>query len=176
MSSFKQVDGKTGLGEHFRSAVLNEDATFAATMPVGTVVVMSLNGTDDGTAVVMPSTAGAAQTQAAAFGVLNAPAPYNTGALVYATRNGLCNAIITLQTRATTNSWASGASSAQWQVLTIDTVNNCLLTASASKGTFPYQPIAYLASSINSYTGSASATSDTRTVLTTLARVWVNML
>ncbi|MDE1971312.1 MAG: hypothetical protein KGI50_07100 [Patescibacteria group bacterium] len=173
----KLVDGGSS-GDKLRSPVLNEDATFAATIPAGTPVVLALNGTDDGLAVVMPSTAGAAQTEALFYGVAQTALPYNTNVRGYALRNGLAtNAIVCIATRAaSSNSWTSSASMASWQCLSVDTINNCFTTVSASAGASRYQAFAILAQSVASIAASATATTDTRTAITQACKVWVNLL
>jgi hypothetical protein len=163
-------------GDLLQSPVKNADATLAGTMAVGTPVVLQLNGTDDGLAVVLPSTAGAAQTEACMYGVLTQALPYlQTG---YAMRNGVVsNAVIVRATRAaTTDSWSSSASIASWAALSVDTLNNGFTTVSASAGASRYQAFAVLAQSISSIAGTASATSDTRTALTVTGKVWINLL
>lgn len=169
-----QVGGK--VDKVFRNA-RNADATLAGTMAAGTPVVLALNGTDDGLAVVLPSTAGAALTQAATFGVLSQALPYLYTTDLCIASGVIVNAILTFATRAASgNSWTSSQSMASWLALTVDTVNNAFVSYSASGGQSQYQPYAILAQSISSIAASASATTDTRTAITLSVKVFVNML
>jgi hypothetical protein len=75
---------------------------------------------------------------------------------------------------ASTASWSSSASSAGGVLLTIDSINNAyttLATASATQG-LSLTPV-FLLDSIASMSASASATSDTRTVIITQQRVFI---
>jgi hypothetical protein len=174
----KQVYGAQGNGDHILATAKNEEAT--ATIPRGTPVVLAFNGTDDGFAVVLPSTAGQAKANSLAFGVC--ATQIATGLPVGSPDDffayGLCPfAILNYATRAaTTNSWTSSASIASGFVLAIDTVNNCFVTLSASTGSNGYLPNAVMVDSVSSFAASASATTDSRTVLTIGVRVFVRML
>lgn len=156
--------------------VKNSDATLAATMPAGTPVILALNSTDDGLAVVMPSTAGNIATEALFFGVL--PYALQQNQVGEAISNGLVqNAIMTRATRsASSASWTSSQSIASWACMSVDTINNALTTYSASGGASQYMPFAVLAQSVSSISASATATTDTRTAITVSVRVWVQLL
>jgi hypothetical protein len=172
----KQVDG--GANQNIYMPVMNEDATLAATIPVGTPLVLALNGTDDGLAVVMPTTAGAAKTEALFYGVAVQNLPYNTDTQGYCLRSGYFNnAVLVIATRsASSASWSSSASFGTFYALTVDTINNAFTTVSASVGTGYQGAFAVLATSIASIAASATATTDTRTAITVAAKVWINTL
>jgi len=103
----------------------------SATIPVGAPICYVMDGTEDGFAAVLPSTAGAAKTPELFAGV-------NVTAGTGVTPNGfgqfqcygLCNyALFAQQTRAaSTDSYASAASVAIGAPLQIDTVNNAFAT------------------------------------------------
>jgi hypothetical protein len=173
---FKNVAGAGGYGDHTLLSAKNED-----TVPIvkGTPVVLVLNGTDDGFAVVLPSTAGAIKTGSFSFGISvtqlqgGTPVGVQDDFLAY----GYCPfALLQNGTRsATTASWNSQASNAAGAALTIDTVNNCFAVYSASGAPGSVYD-GYLVDTIASYASSASATSDTRTAITAGYRVFVHML
>lgn len=156
--------------------VKNSDATLAGTMPTGTPVILALNGTDDGLAVVLPSTAGAAATEGLFFGIL--PYAIQQNQIGECIGNGLANnAIMVRATRsASSASWSSSQSIASWAALSVDTINNGLTTYSASGGVSQYQPFAILAQSVSSISASATATTDTRTAITIAVKAWVQLL
>lgn len=141
----------------------------------GAPVILALNGTNDGLAVVLPNEASVAGHSAFAYGI--AVEPIAAGQLgecqVYGYNR---NVTLFLSSRAaSTDSWASRASIATGVGFALDTVNNCLstvaLTAALALGN-----ASALAASIASAASSASATSDTRTAITTSAKVFLRML
>jgi hypothetical protein len=99
-------------------------------------------------------------------------------------------ALVALQTRAaTTNSWAA-TTLANWAMLTIDTVNN-VFAVSATTGGGNFQPVGVLLGAVtqtgtassatattntNTFSGLATNATDTRTVITTQARIQVRCL
>lgn len=158
---------------------MNEDATLAGNIPAGTPVILAMNGTDDGFAVVLPSTAGAAQTEALLFGVCPSIMPYNINKKLDVICNGVCNnALLTVATRsASSASWSSSAAiTGSWQALVVDTVNNAFATNSTSVGASRYQAFAVLCQSVGSVVASASATTDTRTAILQAVKIWVNLM
>lgn len=160
--------------DHLTMVVKNAEAS--ATIPKGTPVSLALNGTDDGLAVVLPSTNLAAKANTMAFGVTLADhVPNDIGRVIIF---GLVPyALVTRMTRAaSTDSWTSSASLAAGVLLALDIINNAFLVASASLGSNNFLPFAMLASSIASAAASASATSDSRTAITVGVRVFVRML
>lgn len=148
-----------------------------STIVRGTPVVLRASATDAGLAVVLPSTAGAAKTQALAFGVATDAFVTNTFQDLIAF--GYCPYI--LMNRATraasTDSWTSSASVASFAILSIDTINNAFAVLSVSAATnMSALPFAVLIDSIASFAASASATSDSRTVMTSGPRAFIRML
>lgn len=167
-------------------------------IPKGTPLVLNLTGTpqptsaanglpagiEDGLQVVLPATAGALASQYYNYGVaVNEIAASQLGE---AQVHGLVSyALIKRATRAaSTDSWTSSASVAASLLLTIDTIDNALTTI-ASTGTvnsnttvtlYNTQAFGILVDSIASFAASASATSDARTVMTTLKRVFLRQM
>lgn len=152
-----------------------KSAEASATIARGGPVCLALNATDDGLAVVLPGTT-AGQSNSLVFGVAqNAIA---AGAISEVQAYGFANyGVIRRQTRAaSTDSWASGASLAAGVMLNIDTVNNCFSTSGGTLGASAFLPFALLGSSLASYASSASATSDSRTVITSSSKLFLRML
>lgn len=163
------------------------------TIPKGSPVILNLSsaaqpttgsdgfgpGFEDGLQVVLPATAGASPTNNFAFGIVLAD--------VLQSQLGTCRAngiapfsLVVRATRAaSTNSWTSSASSsvAGGMLLSIDTVNNCFGTYVSTASLWqPYQGNLVLLDSMNSFSASASATSDTRTAALIGYRVFVRMM
>jgi hypothetical protein len=171
--------------------VKNADTnTNAVTIPTGSPLVLNLSntqqpsayangraaGSEDGLQVVLPSTAGAVPSQHCQYGVALTDVVY--GQLGETLLHGMTKAKVVLATRAGTSGtsvWAATTiGSASWAQLSIDTVNNAFatLTSLADAGDIP--PMMLLDSV--SMASSGTATSDTRTVITTMARVFVRMM
>ena len=174
---FKNVAGAQGYGDHILLAGVNNDTV---SMVRGTPAILNLNGTNDGFGVVLPSTAGAAKSNAFQFGVCGTQ---TSGGLAVNAKDdflayGYCPyAIIQYATRsASTASWTSSASIASGAILSIDTVNNAFATQAASHSSVGLLPVAVLLDSIASFAASASATTDSRTALTAGLRVFVRFL
>lgn len=165
---------------------VSESVTFknadTVTLPNGNVVCLIFNGTDDGLAVVLPSTAGANIANTLSVGVVTNPgtdngiAPGKWGQVV---TFGLClNAKITTSTRtATTASFASWAALGIGDYLAPETVGNGL--AFQGKGTAASNGSAVefvLAQSIASSSGAASTTSNTSLVMQQTAKVFLRTM
>ena len=168
---FKQVGNK---GDAV--AVVVKNAESSSTIVRGTPLVLAIDGTNDGLAVVLPATAGAAKTGAFAYGIAsNAIA---AGAYGESIVFGYCaHAVLVRGTRAaSTDSWTSSDSFASGAILMIDTVNNALISTVASLAASSFGPMIALAQSQVSFAASASATSDTRTANTVGVKVFVRML
>ncbi len=158
--------------------IVVKSAEASATIPRGTPVVAVLNGTNDGLAVVLPSTAGAAKNYGFKLGVATeAMAPGDvSNAIAF---GYVAYALITRATRATattTDSWSSSSSVASGICLGIDSLNNAFLMGASSDGSLPSVAAAVLVDSISSIAASATNTTDTRTAITVGARVFVRML
>lgn len=154
-----------------------KNAEASASIPRGTPVVLVLNATDDGLAVVLPSTAGAALSFNARLGVAT------TGLIANAIGEAIAfgyvaYALITRMTRAaSSDSWTSSASTASGIGLGIDTLNNAFLMGASRAGSLvSAADNAWLVDSLASSAASATATSDTRTAITNGVRVFVRML
>lgn len=143
-------------------------------IPGGTPVVLTMNGTNDGLGVVLPSTAGATKSQLLPYGVL-AGDSLNVGEAGESIVFGYSQfTVVTVLTRsATSASWPAAASVAALQALTIDTANNAFATA-ATVGTNP--PAAVLVDTIAAQAGSATNATDTRLGITSKARAFIRML
>lgn len=156
------------------------------TIPRGTPVILAFNGTEDGFAVVLPSTAGAALSAAFYFGV--ATDDILAGQVGEARRDGLCNyCLISQSTRtASTNSFSTQNSLNSGVLLAIDTVYNAFSTV-ASTINVPSTTstvinlidgyVAILAQIIPSVTaGSASSTASTQLMNAIGAKAMLRML
>ena len=114
----------------FKSFANFKSAEASATIPVGTPICFVMNGTEDGFAAVLPSTAGAAKTPELFAGV-NVTAGTGVTPSQYGQFQcyGLCNyALVANQTRAaSTNDYSAAAALSVGQPLQIDTVNNCFI-------------------------------------------------
>lgn len=103
----------------------------ASAIAAGSPVILTINGTEDGLAVVLPSGSDATKAGVLAYGVaVGAIAANSLGsAQVY----GFCRqAILMNRTRAATNAtWQTTAALSVGQPLVIDTVNNCFNIAVA---------------------------------------------
>jgi hypothetical protein len=155
--------------------VRNDEAS--ASIPRGTPVTLVLDGTEDGVAVVLPSTAGDAKNGAFKYGIaVNTIAAGDYGeSQVF----GHCSyAILTRATRAaTSDSWTSSQSQDSGIALGWDSINNALVmnaSAVGSLGTLHANCV--LASSISSIAASATATSLTLTAITVAAKVFIRMM
>jgi hypothetical protein len=151
----------------------------------------NINNDDDGLGVVLPSSAsgGAAQSNTCFYGV-------NTAQMGYLQQGQTMvegyypSAVVVLATRAaSTNPWTA-TTLANWALLTIDTVNNAF-AVSGTTGADSFQAAAVLLGAIsitgtasnatvtinsNTFASSATNVSDTRTVVTTQARIQVRCL
>jgi hypothetical protein len=176
-----------------------KSAESSASIPRGTPVALVMNATNDGLAVVLPSTATATKAEVLAFGVT--PAAIAAGNFGKVQAYGFCrNAVLVKRTRSATDAdWASTAAAAVGAILTIDTVDNCFrvqgnnvitvkditgtaasdsVAASITLNTIPgFAPMAVLCEAVASSTTNTSATSfATGTVSTGLVKVFLRML
>lgn len=171
--------------DHVRVVVKNADTV---TIPNGAPVVLAFNGTDDGLAVVLPTTSAAQKVVGFQFGVaLGNIAVSSVGeAMVF----GFCQQLqLFRQTRSdSTGNWATEAARSVGEFLDISTAINGWVTIvssitalTISTGTANVQvatirPLAVLAQTLASYASSASATSDTRTAITAAVKAFVRMM
>jgi hypothetical protein len=168
---FKQVGNKAD-----GVSVVVKSAESASTIPAGTPLVLAMNGTDDGLAVLLPSAAGNIKTGAFPYGVTQSA--ITAGAYGEAVVFGIVsNAVLVRGTRAaSTDSWTSSDSFASGCILMVGTVNNAFISTVASLAASSFAPIAVLAQSQVSFAASASAATDTRTANTVAVKVFVRML
>lgn len=155
--------------------IRNDEAT--ASIPRGTPVTLVLDGTEDGVAVVLPSTAGDAKNGAFKYGICTrtlAAGEYGE-AVVF---GFIDYAIQTRATRAaSSDSWTSSQSQASGIAMGWDSINNALVANASMVGSLgTLHGNVVLASSYSSIAASATATSDTRTAITTSVRVFVRMM
>ncbi len=167
------------------SHVRNAEAS--ATITRGTPVILAYNGTDDGFAVVLPSSSTAAKIQAFYFGV--ATDDILAGAIGRVQRNGFCRYVkLRVRTRANTSggsSWSTVDTQLIAAVLTIDSVNNCFVSSPATRAMASSDAqtasefllnAGALAESKDSLAGVATSTADSLTVSTTSAKAMLRMM
>lgn len=172
-----QVGNKAG-----KIAATVRNAEASASIPRGTPVILNLStttdNTKDGLDVVLPSTAGAAVGYLGRFGIITDTTA--VGQQSEAILFGVATyAIFTRMTRAaSSDSWTSSASLASGIACGVDTLNNALLLVGASvAASIATNHMDYaLLDSVASAAASATATSDTRTAITSSARAFVRML
>ena len=122
---FQSLGDKAGfISEHVRNAEAS------ATIPKGTPVALVLNATEDGFAVVLPSTAGATKTHLGKYGV--ALDDILAGQIGEVQLAGVCRyAIMSLQTRANTSggsTFGTADTVPLLAVLSVNSVNNFFST------------------------------------------------
>lgn len=164
--NFKRIGNKR---DEVLMTVVGADTN--GTIPVGCPAILQYNGTDDGLAVILPSTAGQTQSDLCFYGVNLQQLPQYTQGVVMATgytRSGL----LVVQTRAASTAVWAATTIAQFGPLGIDTVNNAFKTIATTNGQ-PWGARVIALDSSLSMASSASSTADTRTVITSLARVQV---
>ena len=152
-----------------------KNAESSSAIPLGTPVVLNLNGTNDGLEVVLPASA-AAQVNSAVFGV--STEEIAAGKYGEVQCFGFCRQVVMrrLTRAASTDSWASTASQAVGVLFDVDTVNNAVSVGAASVGATDFLPWGILAESLPAIASSASATSDTRTAITTYVKAFLRMM
>lgn len=143
-------------------------------IPVGSPVILAMNGTNDGLAVVLPSTAGSlAKIVGFGFGV--ATTTMQIADLGNSVVFGMCySLLIQLISRATTNSWATYNALSVGQFLSIDSVNNQFVTAATTTAESPF--MAVIAQTLAAGAGTASSTADSRTAITALIQAFVRVM
>ena len=149
----------------------------SATIPRGTPVALVMDGTDDGLAVVLPSSSSLLKTNAFRYGV--ATTDILAGQVGEVQVFGFCEfVVLTLQTRANTSggsSFSTADTVALGQLLTIfsaanafSTIANTVAFASTDGFTLSnFEPAkAAIAQSLASTAGIATGTAETRTAIT----------
>lgn len=151
----------------------------SSSIPLGTPVVLTLDGTNDGLDVVLPGSE-ALLANSMLFGV--ATETITAGAYGTVQCFGFCrNNVLRQRTRAgtsgTSNTWASVASLAKGHMLAIDTVNNAFSTMSASMAASMFLPFAILAESVASVaSGVSDSTLHSGTALTTSVKTFIRAM
>ena len=145
-----------------------------ADIAAGEVVSYTMDGVEDGLAVISPSGSAAKATAFAAGVVVTALTAGNVGeAVVY----GLVDAIIHRISRSqTTISMDSGDSYAQGDVLVIDTRIDGFSSTVGSQSLTQHFPYAVMAESVVSVDSFVSASDSAQTHGTTLGKVFLRML
>lgn len=165
----KQVGNKADL-----AAVVVRNSEASASIPVGSPVKLALTGTNDGLDVLLLGTTDASLAHGAMYGV--ALSTMASGDYGEAQVFGFCNNIVLLaQTRAATSDSWSSSSAAKGVILVGDTVNNIFSTSGGTQAKTGFLPFAILGASYSA-AASASATSDTRTVITASAKAFLRMM
>ncbi len=166
---------KTNGGKLDTQFVAIKNAEASASIPNGTPVMLAVNATDDGLAVVLPSGA-ALRAHAFAFGVYSGNSSLIAGDVGYAQVFGFCRkAVVLLQTRSDNSASYSASTHSSGCLLNIDTVNNAFSTSGGTLAKTSYLPFAVLAES-TAVAASASTTADTSTVVTGYMKVFLRML
>lgn len=147
----------------------------SSTIPRGCPVVLDMDGTDDGVAVVAPS--GAAAGDATSFFIGIAKKDIPAGEWGDAVCFGWCNyATVVRQTRAaSTDSYASAPALAVGDQLNLQSVGDGL-TRSGAGNVSAALPFAVALESAASVASAASTTSDSSTRVTTGMKVWIRAL
>lgn len=147
------------LGAKYQTVVVQVKNADTVALPNGTPVCFVYNGTDDGLAVVLPNTGGAAKATTLFAGVVefsgstSLPVSSVGDAFFFGM---VTNARVLVTTRAATNAnWASYPALAIGDALAIDTVNNAF-TDIASGAQSAYVPVAALGFTLASATTQAS--------------------
>lgn len=143
-------------------SVKNGEASAAIT--VGSPVILSMNGADDGFSVVLPGTAGANKSNALFMGIACNPQTWAAGSYNDIICGGFVStARVTAVTRsATSAAWVSYAAIGVGDVGSVDTVNNAIAwSATAVAGAIP--DICFLDSLASATTISSTVSSVTWT-------------
>lgn len=153
------------LGAKYQTVIVQVKNADTVVLPNGTPVCFAYNGTDDGLAVVLPNTGGAAKATTLFAGVVeftgtSAGTGLPVGSIGDAFFFGMVtNARLLLVTRSATSAvWPSYAAVAVGDALGIDTVNNAF-TDLATGAQSAYAPIAVAGFAQASTTTQASTTS-----------------
>jgi len=164
---------------------VKNDSNSSASIPVGTPVYMSLDGTDDALAVKLPSNGSQDAADRNFFGVVTDTLA--SGAIGESILFGIVpKAKIVRATRSDDSAnWVGSTSIANGVLLSIDTVNNAFSTAAASATNASNTtitlvasrtPFAFLAVDIASFASTLSTATSYGTVLTALTKAFVRAL
>lgn len=149
-------------------AVVIKNGESSATIPLGAPVCLTLNGTDDGLSVVLPSTG--ADVKQSTFGLGVSLQALTTGQYGEAQMFGFANSVKLLRTRAaSTDAFVSIAIGA---LLKAESVSNCFQTV-ASNGASAFVPVAAVAATIDSI---ASTAASSQTGYTQMCKAFLRMM
>lgn len=161
-------------------------AEASASIPAGTPVALVANGTNDGLAVVLPATSTAAKITAFQYGV--AVGDMAAGQIGEVCVFGVCNAKLTLQTRANTSggsSFSTADTVALGVGLTIASAANAFSTVAATVAAASsdnqtlsnYEVVkGFIFQSLASTAGIATGTAETRLTVTQMVKVFLRMM
>ena len=143
----------TGKPEDVIHVVKNAEAV---TIPVGTPVVYAFNGTDDGLAVIFPSTAVSGQVSALCAGVVVKDIPSGKLENVQVYGFNRKTALIRGTRANSTSGWASAAAVSKGEMLGINSAQNGFV-ASGAASLSNFQPMVVLAEQVSSLGALASS-------------------
>lgn len=154
------------------NTVLNGESANA--FAAGNLAILKLGGTSDGLAVVLPATAGAAKSNVYQYGIALEAAIAGTHFSIQ--QFGYCrNVTLRRATRAaSSDSWTSAASMETNHYLVPETLGNGVSSGGTTSGAGIVAIM--LAESVAAFAASASATSDTRTMITQSVKAILRML
>lgn len=170
---FKNLVGR-GDAETVCEVIVNGESS---SITVGTPVCYAMDGTDDGSKVVLPATQGATKAHTLVAGIVSEK---NLGTTLpkigLVQRRGYCpvTKLVRATRAATTDSFASQVAVAVGDVLVVDTVANALsrTTAGAASAYFA----GFVAGeSLASVASAASTTSETRTAITSSIKTFLRL-
>lgn len=177
------------LGAKYQTVIVQVKNADTVVIPNGTPVCFAFNATDDGLAVVLPNTGGAAKATTLFAGVVeftgtSAGTGLPVGSIGDAFFFGMVtNARVELVTRsATSANWPSYAALAVGDALDVDTINN-VFTDVATGAASAYLPMAALGQAVASATTQVStstvaslAAQSANTVLTTAVKALIRAM
>lgn len=159
------------LGAKYQTVIVQVKNADTVVIPNGSPVCFVMNGTDDGLAVVLPNTGGAAKATTLFAGVVEfTGTSAGTGLPVGSIGDSfffgmVTNARVELVTRsATSANWPSYAALAVGDALDVDTINN-VFTDVATGAASAYAPYAVLGQSVPSATTQLSSSTSVASLL-----------
>jgi len=171
-----QIPGFTSPAERALIRVISAEAS--ASIPAGSPACFVFNGTNDGVAVVLPSTGAAAKSQTLFSGVV--PVAIAAGAVGDCIVFGFCNnlRLVRATRAASTDAWASTPALAIGDALVINTVYNAFSfgVAGASTAILADVVAGQSLASATTLASSSAGTADTRLADTTALRAFVRAM
>ncbi len=181
--NFQTLGDKAGF---VNDRVRNDESS--ATMALGTPVCLSLDGTEDGLAVLLPSSMSSqALADSFFYGVVQDAAGIAAAHLGNVQKHGISNNAKVLRATRSDDSanWVGSTSIAKGVLLSLDTVNNVFSTdvgsvtfaSNTTVSMYPGRsPYAFLAQSIASFASTNSTATSYGTKLTVAAKVFLRSL